>query len=45
MDICSEHGDDIAYSGRYCPACSQIEELNIDHETEIDRIIEEQENK
>lgn len=30
MDICGEHGDDIAYSGRDCPACGQIEDLKSD---------------
>lgn len=31
MDICGEHGYEIAYMGRNCPACEQIEEINQDH--------------
>lgn len=32
MNICSEHGDDIAFAGRDCPACGHIEELREDIE-------------
>lgn len=35
MDICGEHGDDIAYMGRDCPACGQIEDLQTEHRNEI----------
>lgn len=34
MEICGEHGEEIAYMGRECPACEQIEDLNREfHET------------
>lgn len=38
MDICGEHGDFIAYSGRDCPACSEIEQLHLDHKEEIESV-------
>jgi len=38
MDICTAHVDHIAYNGRYCPACSEIEELKGDITTLLDRI-------
>jgi TolA-binding protein len=43
MDTCGEHGDDIAYSGRNCPACGQIEDINSDHNevvNDLNQIIE-----
>lgn len=41
MDICGEHGDEIAYAGRDCPACAQIEDLNKEH----NMIVEDLENQ
>jgi len=38
MNTCGEHGDDIAFAGRDCPACEQIESLQKDHEEEINNI-------
>lgn len=35
MDICGEHGADIAYSGRDCPACADIEDIRDEHSREI----------
>lgn len=35
MDICGEHGDEIAYAGRDCPACEQIEDIHRDHQEEL----------
>jgi hypothetical protein len=40
MDTCGEHGDDIAYAGNYCPACSEIEDLKKEHQQEIDTLRE-----
>lgn len=40
MEICGEHGDDIAYSGRNCPACSQIDDLKSDYEDRISKLEE-----
>lgn len=36
MDICGEHGDDIAYSGRDCPACDHIERVRSDFKEDLD---------
>ncbi len=36
MDICGEHGDDIAYSGRECPACDHIEKVRLDFKEDLD---------
>ena len=35
MDICSEHGDDIAFIGRDCPVCEQLEDIYNDHQNEL----------
>lgn len=35
INICIEHGDDIAYEGSNCPACDQIEEIYVDNETKV----------
>ena len=35
MDICGEHGEEIAYVGRDCPACEQVESLKDEYETTI----------
>jgi HPt (histidine-containing phosphotransfer) domain-containing protein len=44
MDICGEHGNDMAYSGRDCPACSQIEDLNKEHSQAIDSLTDERDD-
>lgn len=41
MNICGEHSiattdDEIAYSDDKCPACEQIEEINKDHNREVE---------
>lgn len=41
MDICGEHGADIAFTGRDCPACEQIDDINRDHNTAIDDLTSE----
>ncbi len=38
MDICGEHGAEIAYMGRDCPACAQIEDINSGHSDEISNL-------
>lgn len=38
MNICGEHGSEIAYADRECPACEQVSELNDNHYEEIERI-------
>lgn len=38
MDVCGEHGADIAFSGRDCPACEQIDDMNTDHQREVDNL-------
>lgn len=38
MDICGEHGDDIAYSGRDCPACEQVDDLKREHSAEMSNL-------
>jgi len=38
MEICTEHVEQIVFDGRYCPACSEIEELKGDITTLMDRI-------
>ena len=39
MEICGEHGDEIAYSGRDCPACEHLEgvekDLKEEHDAEV----------
>jgi len=40
MEICTEHVERIAYNGKYCPACNQIEALKGDMTTLLDRIAE-----
>lgn len=30
MEICSEHGDEIAFAGRDCPACDHVETVTDD---------------
>lgn len=32
MDICGEHGEEIAFIGRDCPACAQLDDIRSDHE-------------
>ena len=48
MEVCGEHGDDIAFAlGRYnngCPACNQIETLNKEHTQSIDALTEEKDD-
>ena len=44
MQICDQHGEEIAYSGnRYdeCPACTQVETLLDEHKEEIEKLNEE----
>ena len=36
MTICGEHGEEIAFSSGYCPACDQIETLESDLKEEFD---------
>lgn len=38
MDICGEHGDEIAYAGRECPACEQVERLQDEYKETIDNL-------
>lgn len=38
MDICGEHGDDIAHAGRDCPACIQIEDIEKNHKQELEEM-------
>lgn len=38
MDICGEHGDDIAFYGRDCPACGHVETLEKDHRYAIEEL-------
>jgi len=45
MEICTAHSDHIAYVGRYCPACIEIEELKGDITTLMDRIAKLEEEK
>lgn len=40
MDICEEHGDGIAYAAMYCPACSQIEDLQNENSELEDKLVE-----
>lgn len=37
MNICSEHGDDIAFVGKYCPACAEIEKLEEEHQQALEK--------
>ena len=30
MDICFQHESEIAYDGSYCPACAEIEVINLE---------------
>lgn len=41
MDICGEHGEDIAHEGRDCPACEQIDGLRDDFQDNINQMQEE----
>ena len=45
MEICSNHGSEIAYTGRDCPACEEIEDLNRDHNEQIASLIEDHETQ
>ena len=49
MEICGEHGfrasDEIAHIGGNCPACTQIAELENEHELAIENLKEEYESK
>lgn len=36
MDICGEHGSDIAFSGRDCPACDNVDGVRSDAREELD---------
>ena len=36
MNICSNHGEEIAYNGVNCPACDQIEEIRKELKEEYD---------
>lgn len=36
MDICGEHGDEIAFAGRDCPACEDIERVRKDFKEDLD---------
>lgn len=38
MNICSEHGDEIAYYGKDCPACEEIVDLRRDHLDEMEHM-------
>jgi len=38
MEICTAHPDHIAYVGRYCPACIEIEELKGEISSLLDTI-------
>ncbi len=39
MEICGEHGDEIAFAGRDCPACDHLDkvcaDLKEEHESEV----------
>ena len=41
MDICGEHGDEIAYHGLNCPACREIDDLNKEHQDIVDSLTDE----
>ena len=41
MQICGEHGDEIVYMGRDCPACGQIDDIELEYKTEIDNLEDE----
>jgi len=45
MEICTEHVEQIVFNGRYCPACSQIEELKGEVTALLDRIAKLEEDK
>lgn len=44
MEICGEHGADIAFAGRYCPACGDIEKAREDKE-DLDSEIEDMQSE
>lgn len=40
MEICDEHGDDMVFMGRDCPACDQIEDITAEYRQELETTIE-----
>lgn len=36
MEICGEHGEEIAHTGRDCPACEQVESMAKDHTQQVE---------
>lgn len=44
MEICGEHGADIAFTGRDCPACEEIDKVRGDKE-DLDSEIEDMQSE